>query len=74
LKAINAAGSQVYYMISTSSAEFGFAGMAKLRAEVADGVGCEDAFFLVKGAPNIVLGLPFLAKMKMNIIYRSDGS
>ena len=63
-----------YRMSTATGAEFGFAGMAKLRAEVADGVGCEDAFFLVKGAPKILLGQPFLAKMKMNIVHRSDGS
>jgi hypothetical protein len=44
------------YRISTATgAEFGFAGMAKLRAEVADGVKCKDIFFLVKGAPKILL-------------------
>jgi hypothetical protein len=63
-----------YRMSTATGAEFGFAGMAKLRAEVADGVGCEDAFFLVKGAPKILLGQPFLAKMKMNIEHRDDGS
>jgi hypothetical protein len=36
--------------------EFGFSGMAKLRIKVTDGVGCEDAFFLVKEVPKILLG------------------
>jgi hypothetical protein len=48
--------------------------MAKLRAEITDGVGCKDIFFLVKGAPKILLSQPFLVKIKMNIIYRSNGS
>jgi hypothetical protein len=43
--------------------------MAKLRAEVTDGVGYEDAFFLVKGAPKILLSQPFLAKIKINIVH-----
>jgi hypothetical protein len=29
--------------------------MAKLKAEVIDGIGCENIFFLVKGAPKILL-------------------
>ena len=45
-----------YRISTTTGAEFGFTGMAKLRAEVTDRIGCEDAFFLVKGAPKILLG------------------
>jgi len=63
-----------YRMSTATGDEFGFSGMAKLRIEVADGVGCEDAFFLVKEAPKILLGQPFVAKMRMNIEHRSDGS
>ena len=61
-------------MSITTRAEFGFAGIAKLRAKVIDRVGYKDSFFLIKGAPKILLGQPFLAKMKMNIVHRSDGS
>jgi hypothetical protein len=42
-------------MFTATGAEFGFAGMAKLRAEVTNRVGYEDIFFLVKGAPKILL-------------------
>jgi hypothetical protein len=45
-----------YRMSTATRAEFGFAEMAKLRAEVTDGVGCKDIFFLVKGALKILLG------------------
>ena len=45
-----------YRMSTATGAEFGFAGMAELRIEVAKGVGCNDAFFLVKGAPKSLLG------------------
>jgi hypothetical protein len=45
------------YRISTTiGEEFGFSGMAKLRIKVIDGVGCEDAFFLVKEVLKILLG------------------
>jgi hypothetical protein len=54
--------------------EFGFVGIAKLRAEVADRVGYKDTFFLVKGVPKILLGQPFLAKIKINIEYRDNSS
>jgi len=43
-------------MSITTGAEFGFTGIAKLRAEVTDRIGYEDVFFLVKGAPKILLG------------------
>jgi hypothetical protein len=36
-------------------AEFGFAGIVKLRAKVIDRVRYKDTFFLVKGAPKILL-------------------
>jgi hypothetical protein len=62
-----------YQMSTTTGTEFGFTGMAKLRAEVTDGIGYKDIFFLVKGALKILLGQPFLAKIKMNIIYKSNG-
>jgi hypothetical protein len=42
-------------MSTTTRAEFGFTGMAKLRAEVTDRVGYKDIFFLVKRAPKILL-------------------
>jgi hypothetical protein len=42
-------------MSTATRAEFGFAGMAKLRAEVIDGIGYEDTFFLVKEALKILL-------------------
>jgi hypothetical protein len=43
------------YRISTATrAEFGFAGIAKLRAKVADKVKYKDIFFLVKRAPKIL--------------------
>jgi hypothetical protein len=45
-----------YRISTTTRAEFGFAGMVKLRAEVADRIGYKDTFFLVKGAPKILLG------------------
>jgi len=35
--------------------EFGFLGIAKLRIKVVDGVGYEDAFFLVKEVPKTLL-------------------
>jgi hypothetical protein len=44
------------YRISiTTRAEFGFTEMAKLRAKVADRVGYENTFFLVKGVLKILL-------------------
>jgi hypothetical protein len=45
-----------YRMSIATRTEFGFTGIAKLRAEVTDGVGYKDIFFLVKGAPKILLG------------------
>jgi hypothetical protein len=42
-------------MSTTTGAEFGFTEMVKLRAEVIDRVGYKDIFFLVKGAPKILL-------------------
>jgi hypothetical protein len=47
--------------------------MAKLRAKVTDKVGYENIFFLVKEALKILLSQPFLVKIKINIIYRSNG-
>jgi hypothetical protein len=44
------------YRISiTIGNEFEFSGIAKLRIKVTDRVGCEDAFFLVKEVPKILL-------------------
>jgi hypothetical protein len=43
-------------MSTTTGAEFGFTGIVKLRTEVIDGIGYKDIFFLVKGAPKILLG------------------
>jgi len=63
-----------YKMTTVTGEDFGFAGYAVLRVEIAEGVGCEDAFFLVDGAPKILLGQPFVGKMKMNIEHNSDGS
>jgi hypothetical protein len=45
-----------YRMSTATGAEFGFAGIVKLRAKVTDGIGYKDVFFLVKGAPKILLG------------------
>jgi hypothetical protein len=42
-------------MSTATRAEFGFAGIVKLRAEVINRVGYKDIFFLVKGAPKILL-------------------
>ena len=48
--------STIDYCISTIiGKEFGFSGIAKLRIKVIDRVGYEDAFFLVKEAPKILL-------------------
>jgi hypothetical protein len=45
------------YRISiTTRVEFGFTGIAKLRAEITDEVGYKDIFFLVKRALKILLG------------------
>jgi hypothetical protein len=43
-------------MSTITRAEFGFAGIAKLRTEVIDRVKYKDVFFLVKGAPKILFG------------------
>jgi hypothetical protein len=63
------------FRLSTATGdEFGFDGLAKVRIEIAEGVSCEDVFFLVEGAPKILLGQPFVGRMKMSIIHREDGS
>ena len=54
------------------SNEFGFLGIAKLRVKVAKGIGCEDAFFLVKNTLKILLNQPFIVKIKINIKYRNN--
>jgi hypothetical protein len=63
------------FQLSTATGdEFGFAGMATLQLEIAPGVGCEVAFFLINKAPKILLGQPFIAKTKMSLLHLSDGS
>jgi hypothetical protein len=63
------------FALSTATGHtFAFAGMTTLRVEIADGVGCDIAFFLVDGAPKILLGQPFVGRMKMSLLYRDDGS
>ena len=42
-------------MFTITRAEFGFTGMAKLRAKVIDKIEYKDIFFLVKGALKILL-------------------
>jgi hypothetical protein len=44
-----------YYIFTAIGDEFGFSGIAKLRIKVTDRVGYEDAFFLVKEVPKILL-------------------
>ena len=44
-----------YRISTTTRAEFGFAGIAKLKAEVIDRVECENIFFLIKRALKILL-------------------
>jgi hypothetical protein len=44
-----------YRISTTTRAEFGFTGIVKLKAEIIDGVGYKDIFFLVKRAPKILL-------------------
>jgi hypothetical protein len=42
-------------MSIATRAEFGFAGIIKLRAKIIDKIGCKNAFFLVKEALKILL-------------------
>ena len=63
-----------FQLSSVSGELIRFAGMAKIRVEIEHGVGCEDMFFLIDYAPKILLGQPFVAKMKMTFLHREDGS
>jgi hypothetical protein len=64
-----------HFKMSTATGhEYAFGGMAMLEVEIAHGVGCKTVFFLVDNAPKILLGQPFIAAMKMKIIYHDDGS
>jgi len=45
-----------YRIFTATSTEFAFAGIIKLRAKVAKGIRYKNIFFLVKGAPKILLG------------------
>jgi hypothetical protein len=44
-----------YRISTTTRAKFGFAGIAKLRAKIIDGIEYKDVFFLVKRALKILL-------------------
>ena len=44
-----------YRMFITTSIKFGFVSIVELRIEVVKGVGCNNAFFLVKGASKSLL-------------------
>jgi hypothetical protein len=63
-----------FRLSSVSGEHIRFAGMARVKVEIEHGVGCEDMFFLIDRAPKILLGQPFVAKMKMTFLHREDGS
>ena len=63
-----------FQLSTVSGSAIGFAGIARMRVEVKEGFGCDTAFFLLDGAPKILLGQPFGQKMKLNFDHRSDGS
>lgn len=61
-------------MSSASGAPIYFAGVCELWVEIARGVGCMCTFFLIQGVPKILLGQPFITKMRMGLSYRPDGT
>jgi hypothetical protein len=48
--------------------------VARIRINIAKGVSYEDLFFLVNNSPKILLGMPFISKMKITITHKDDGS
>jgi hypothetical protein len=67
-------GADNFVLSTATGAEYGFDGMSTIRIELMDNIGCDDAFFLVKDAPKVLLGQPFISKMKMRLTYQEDGS
>ena len=52
----------------------GFKGVALVDIEVAEGIGCEVLFFLVKYTPTTLLGQPFITATRMRFVYPGNGS
>ena len=54
----------------TASGELvGFEGVALVDIEVAEGIGCEILFFLVKHTPTTLLRQPFITATRMRFVY-----
>jgi uncharacterized protein (DUF433 family) len=62
------------HLTSVSGQSLTFAGISKIRVELEDGFGCDTVFFLLETAPKVLLGQPFISRMRMTFEHHNDGS
>ena len=63
-----------FIMFITTRYKFKFAGIAKIRIKIIEGIRCENLFFLVNGAFKTLLRMPFIRKIKLYFSFNKDNS